>query len=311
MIDIDKIVGRCLTSDSYRVSDILTMPSNWLKVEIRDNVPMIIGCEKLPDGLIEERQGSVFKMISETCRVKQIPNLILAYCTHDRPPFDGPFFTHARIKGSGTKAILSPCFTFDAYPQGPNSDLVSYSETFEKLVSIGGLKWRDRKDSVAFVGHIGDNNNRLYNTDLSFDSPVSLSLINQQASSSNFVSRESLNEYKFLLHLNGNNGAYASRFKYLLGAGSLVFYNYNSGDQTNFWEEWWMDSEFFRNGEHFVACENRKEFERSLDYFFSNESEAKEIALNGFNFFSENLKPDVVLEFWGSLLNEYSKRLIW
>jgi hypothetical protein len=97
----------------------------------------------------------------------------------------------------------------------------------------------------------------------------------------------------------------------LLGTGGLVFYNYNSGNETNFWEEWWMDETYLIDGYHYISCENKNEFETKLNYYYLNQSESEKIAINGFNFFKNNLNPSSVFEFWDCLLNEYSKRLIY
>jgi hypothetical protein len=70
MKSIQEIVNKCLTEKNYYVNEILNLPNNFLKIKIENNVPYIIGCEKLPNGDIEERQSSIFKMISDLCLIK-------------------------------------------------------------------------------------------------------------------------------------------------------------------------------------------------------------------------------------------------
>jgi hypothetical protein len=307
MIDYSKIVNWSIPNQTYNIRDLDRLPKNFLQIKIHQNTPSIVNCEILPNGNIEERQYSIFNQINDVCKKYEIPDLSFVYCTHDKPSFDGPFFTHARKKGFETNTILAPCFTFDSYPEGPTSNLVKYTETYDKILS-NNVDWFEKIDSCVFVGHIGENNNRLDNTNIVFNN-VKLELINQQASSEKFITRESLSKYKYLLHLNGNNGAYASRLKYLLGTGSLVIYNSNSGHDNNFWEEWWMNDEMFKHNHNFIHCNNKFEVVETINYFDTHQSECAEIAKNGMNFFKDQLNYENVLKFWSELLTEYSKRL--
>jgi hypothetical protein len=307
MIDYENIVNWAIPNKNYNMRDIDRLPKNFLQIKIHENSPSIINCEFLPNGKVEERQYSIFTQIKDVCEKYEIPDLTFVYCTHDRPPFDGPFFTHARIRNSRTNTILAPCFTFDTYPEGPTSKMVKYTETYNKILS-NNINWSDKTNSCVFVGHIGENNNRLDNTTIEFND-VKLELINQQASSEKFINREDLTKYKYLLHLNGNNGAYASRLKYLVGTGGLVVYNSNSGPDNNFWEEWWMNDDMFKNRKHYIHCNNKYEVIDAINHFNTNQSDGMEIAENGMKFFIEHLNYNNVLKFWSQLLTEYSKRL--
>jgi len=134
-------------------------------------------------------------------------------------------------------------------------------------------------------------------------------LIEHNRKNRNFMSRESLSRYKFLPHFNGHNGAFSARLMYLLGTESFVIYNYNSGEESNFWEEWWMKDDVFIEGKHFVSVRDKGECEESLKYYFENQNIASEIATNGFKFFEEFLSPDNIEKYWVSLLNLYSKKI--
>ena len=112
-MNLDYYVDWCFKRNSYLSKDILSLPSNFLKLKIENNIVDIISCEILSDGKMEQRQESILKMIKKVCEKRKINNLILCYNTQDRPSFDGPFFTHARLKNIDTQSILAPCFTFE------------------------------------------------------------------------------------------------------------------------------------------------------------------------------------------------------
>jgi hypothetical protein len=311
--NLDEIAEWAIGDNQYNREEILNLPGYYLVVEIRSNHPSVLKCERLPNGQMEQRQFSMFRMIENLCSKHQIPDLVFGYCGHDRSPdTNGPFFTHSRIRGTRGRNILAPCFTFYGYPEKDPEIIKEYSQTWNELIDSDLRRethWEHKEDSCVFVGTISEYNNRLDNTTLSLDFGLDLSLINQSADSSNFISRESLSKYKFLLHLNGNGGAYASRFKYLLGTEGLVIYNYNSGSQTNFWEEWWMKEDVFLDGFHFISVPDKIECVEKLKYYFENQGQAAEIASNGFSFFKEFLTPETIEKYWVSLLSSYAKKL--
>jgi hypothetical protein len=311
--NLDEIAEWAIGGDSYTREEILSLPNYYLVVEIKSNSPSVVKCETLSNGNMEQRQFSMFRMIENLCSKYQIPDLVFGYCGHDASPNpNGPFFTHSRMKGTFGRNILAPCFTFYGYPERNPEVIKGYEQTWSELIETNTdnkIKWEDKKNSCVFVGTISEYNNRLDNTSISLEPGLSLDLINQSADSSSFISREDLSKYKFLLHLNGNAGAYASRFKYLLGTKGLVVYNYNSGNRNNFWEEWWMKDDVFKDGIHFVSVSNKMECEEKLKYYFENQNFAEEIAENGFSFFREFLDPENVEKYWVSLLNCYAKKL--
>lgn len=298
----------CLQENYYSYDEILRTP--YLTVQILNNKLHIIRAEYIENNVMEQRQYSICKMLENLCKNYSIPNVILSYCTHDKTPdLHGSFFTHARLRSVKTKNILAPCFTFYGYPERIPSVITKYEQSWNNLLE-NKSEWKNKNNELIFVGSITDNNYRKINTTLQ-NSPVPFRLQNQGADSSSFVSREYLNQFKYLLHLNGNAGAYASRLKYLLGCNSLVFYNCNSGVETNFWQEWWMHENYFIDNFHYIKCSNINEFENKLKFFYDNDIEAQTIAKNGFEFFKEHLNPEKIYEFWNALLVEYKSRCLF
>lgn len=308
---LSDIADWCIGDNYYTLSDILNNPYAPLKLEIRNNMVNIISVERLPNGDIEQRQLSMIKMIESICSKYTIPDTTIAYCGWDRSPdLNGAFFTHSRKRGHKSKNILSPCFTFYGYPERDPSIIKEYKTSWDDLIKYPKEPWIKRENKCVFVGTITQWNNRLDNTTISLNSNIELVLYNQPADSKNFISREDLTKYKFLLHLNGNGGAYASRLKYLLGSGGLVFYNYNSGDEINFWEEWWMKEDVFIDGKHYISAENKFICEEKINYYFNNPNLSEDISNNGYNFFKEFLNPDVIELFWVNLIKKYTSRII-
>jgi hypothetical protein len=163
------------------------------------------------------------------------------------------------------------------------------------------LPWTEKEETCMFVGSVTKENGRLENVEIAL--PIPFLIANQQADSPQFIERYAIGISKYLLHLNGHNGAYATRLKYLLGTGSLVFYITKSGSETNFWEEWWMLEE-----NPFIVCSSKEEFRERLLYYMEHDEEALAIAIEGRKFFKEKLANEKVLEFWAALLNAYAAR---
>jgi hypothetical protein len=262
---------------------------------------------------MEQRQFSMFRMIEILCSKYQIPDLVFGYCGHDRSPdINGPFFTHSRIRGTRGRNILAPCFTFYGYPERYPEIIKEYTQTWKELIESNKnnkIEWKDKEDKCFFVGTVSEHNNRSFNMDMSLDFGLDLEIINQSADWEHFMSRESLSRYKFLPHFNGNKGALSARLMYLLGTEGFVIYNYNSGGETNFWEEWWMREDIFIDGFHFVSAPNKLECEKKLKYYYENQDQASEVASNGFYFFKEFLSPENVEKYWVALLSSYAKKL--
>jgi hypothetical protein len=311
--DLEKIAEWSIGSNSYNRSEILNLPDHFLVIEIKSNSPVIIKCERLPNGQMEQRQFSMFSMIENLCSKYEISDLIFGYCGHDRSPdINGPFFTHSRLRGTSGRNILAPCFTFYGYPERYPEIIKSYNQTWNELIEsnrTNRVSWDNKENKCFFVGTVTEQNNRADNTNMLLDFGLDLEIINQSADWEHFMSRESLSRYKFLPHFNGHSGAFSARLKYLLGTEGLVIYNYNSGEQTNFWEEFWMKDDVFVEGFHYVSASNKKECEEKLRYYFDNQDLSSKIASNGFSFFKEFLSPENIEKYWIALLNSYSKRL--
>ena len=301
---LKEIANWCIGDNQYSFDGVTD--NNFLTIQILNNKCHIIRAEYLSDGKMEQRQYSICKMIEKVCSEYTIPNLIFSYCTHDRTNnLHGSFFTHARLKGVRTKNVLAPCFTFYGYPE-KNSDIITkYADTWELLFNKK-INWENKKENLIFVGSLTHNNYRESN--IPFNSSISVLVNNQGADSPNFLSREYLTNFKYLLHLNGNAGAYASRFKYLLGANSVALYNCNSGNETNMWQEWWMKEDIFQEGVHYILAHNVNELQEKINLCHNNDYSAKNIAENGYNFFINNLNPNIVTQFWAILLQEYKTK---
>jgi hypothetical protein len=311
--NLEEIAEWAIGDNQYNREEILNLPNHYLVIEIKLNHPAVIKCERLHDGQMEQRQFSIFRIIEIICSKHQIPDLVFGYCGQDKSPdINGPFFTHSRIKGSRGRNILAPCFTFYGYPERYPEIIKEYTQTWDELIDHNKknrIPWGEKEDKCLFVGTITDQNNRDINTSMSLDFGLDLEIINQSADWEGFMSRESLSKYKFLPHFNGHNGAFSARLMYLLGTESFVMYNYNSGEHTNFWEEWWMKDDIFIDGKHYVAVANKYECEEKLKFYFENQDLASEIATNGFSFFEEFLSPKNVEKYWIALLNSYAKKL--
>jgi hypothetical protein len=307
--DLDIIAKWCIGDNIYSMSEILNYYNPlYLKIQILNNVAQILNCERLSNGQIEQRQLSIFTMIQTMLCKYKVKDCVINYCTHDSLNNNSaPVFTHSRLKGVVTRNILAPCFTFESYPEGSEIIQKPYYSTWKELVEIN-VDWKDKFDSCIFVGSITSANNRLHNTNVHIE-PLKMIVADQPANSPNFIRRVDLSNYKYLLHLNGNNGAYASRFKYLLGTGSLVFYNYNSGNNTHFWEEWWMNDSYFRDGEHYIACKDKYEFIDKIVYYRENKEESIKISNSSKEYFKTMLSPLVQELFLSKLLNLYAESI--
>jgi hypothetical protein len=309
---LTNIANWCLGDNKYTSDDILNNQHlKILTIQILNNKCFINNEERLSSGKMEQRQYSICKMIEAICSKYKLPNVVFSYYTPDRTnDINGCFFTHARLKGIKTRNILAPCFTFYGYPEKTPEIITKYTNTYKSLIK-NKIQWKNKKNSIIFVGTLTDNNYRKINTQINCSSKIETLINDQGADSLNFLNREYLCNFKYLLHLNGNGGAYASRLKYLLGAGGLVLYNCNSGEETNMWEEWWMQDNIFKNDQHYILCSNLNETCDKLNWLIDNENEAKRIANNAFTFFKQVLTQHNIEKFWVSLLNEYKNRCLF
>lgn len=302
MVNIDELVNWCVNDRILHTNYFDNFALPCLVLQIQNNILYVIKAEYLSDGIMEERQFSICSMINYCLSKYNVDDCIFAYCTNDRCDFNFPFlFTHARLKGKND-LILAPCFTFHCYREYNN--MVMYEDSYKTITNYADkIDWVDKDNKMAFVGSLTYENYRIQNTQL--NEKIALDVLNQPASSESFVKREYLSKYKYLLHLNGNNGAYASRLKYLLACNSCVIYNCNSG-QPMFWEEFWMYDRFFQPNKHYILCSNNEDVKCHINH--ANDDVSKTIAWQGFNFFKEALHYDNISLVWSKILNLYAKK---
>jgi hypothetical protein len=259
----------------------------------------------------EERHHQVLKQLKRASNNLTLPNCIFAYSTRDDyPDKNDHIFTHAKLNNSLTNNILAPCFTFDSYPEKIPSNFIKYENSYSDLIHIGNKyiqdfnNWNSKENAFVFIGSIHTNNYRDVNTQIkSSNVPIIIQNLDA-ASGERFISRTELGKYKYLLHLNGNGGAYASRLKYLLFTGSLVFYITNFRNNNHEQIEYWMNTEHFKSC--IVLCNNTSDCNEKLDYFYNNITEAFNIAKKGYEYTFEILKPENVDKYWQKLLTSYN-----
>ena len=73
--NLDEIAEWAIGDNQYSREEILNLPGYYLVVEIRSNHPSVLKCERLPNGQMEQRQFSMFRMIENLCSKHQIPDL--------------------------------------------------------------------------------------------------------------------------------------------------------------------------------------------------------------------------------------------
>ena len=215
------------------------------------------------------------------------------------------------IDNQPTNNILAPCFTFDSYPE--KNENVDYENTYNELVENSLqfddlIKWNMKQTEIIFVGSIDNANYRTCNTNFVSNFPIKHTIKNFSASSEKFIERKELCNYKYLLHLNGNGGAYSSRIKYLLLSNSLVLYITNYHNNSLLHKEYWMYyDEIFKN---IIICEDIDECQNKLLELNENDELSFEISNKGFHNTKDLLKKENVLLYWKLLIEEYTKRLI-
>lgn len=303
----EKISRFSVNQDVYTLDDVYNVPHNYLTIQIYDNKCRILQSEILPDGRMEQRQYSMGKLLQSVLQRHQVPNVLFSWCTHDRTNMPhGKIFTHARLPGSNN--VIAPDHTFFGYPN-TNPDIINTYVGSHKSLGNTNIEWSKKRDECVFIGNLSNPTNyRRQNSSMNLKNEITLRIIDQNSGDSSFISRESLAESKYLLHLNGHRGAYTSRIKFLLGAGSAVLYNINSGPEQNFWQEWWMDESIFQNGYHYLKLQNAKETEDVINHFHDKQEEIAQIAANGKSFFCNTLNPESVYLVWSEILKEYSRK---
>ena len=262
----------------------------------------------------EERHLMIVNQIKDCLKKYKINNTIFAYNTMDMyPRLDDFVFTHSIIDSIETNNILAPCFTFDSYPERKSDNFVKYEDTYENITREGGVymespeKWNRKENNIVFVGSLTENNYRKNNTNFSKKCIVSPIIKNLSADSGDkFVNREDLVRYKYLLHLNGNSGAYSSRLKYLLLTDSLVFYITKYYSQNLLHREFWMYGDDFND--LVIFCDDMEDCEKKISYYHENKEISYSLCKNARDFCSRRLNKNSVLLYWKVLLNSYTDR---
>ena len=107
--------------------------------------------------------------------------------------------------------------------------------------------------------------------------------------------------YMYLINMKGVAASF--RYKYLFLCNSLVF-------QINGNEEW---KEMFYDAMipwiHYIPIHHSSKIEEELtiEYFNSNQDQAKQISQNGYDFIKNHLRMDDIYLYWKELLLQYSK----
>ena len=293
--------------EKIEINEILNIPNYHatFKVQIYNN-------EIYTDiQITEERNVQILNQLRDMLKIYTIPNVIFAYCTQDYCPDDNSYlFTHAKLLHSNTKHIVAPCFTFDYYMEKTEGNNITYVESKKSLYdnSIRYMNdfdiWNNKVDEIVFVGSLTDTNDRINNTNFKNLKEVIPTIIDQSAGSGeNFIQREELIKYKYLLHLNGNGGAYSSRLKYLLLSGSLVFYITNFKNNDMLWMEYWMYCPDIT--ENIILVRDVNDCEDAIEYFDKNRMVAYNISRNSYMATHTLLTKENILLYWKILLETY------
>ena len=303
------VINNLSKIEKINIGKVINLPSyhDTLFIQIHNNEIYTKNIVK------EERHLQILNQLKKVTVKYVIPNCIFAYSTRDDYPNKEHFiFTHAKIKDTNTNNILAPCFTFDSYPEKDPANFISYEQSYNDLISIGEKYindisiWNEKQNSLVFVGSIHSNNYRDINTNFKGIPTIIKNL--DAASGNRFISRSELANYKYLLHLNGNNGAYASRLKYLLMTGSLVLYITKYYKNNNYQIEYWMNHDIFKRCLiHFNDTEECQNF--ILNKNISDEIKYN-IAINGYYYIKYVLHPEKILLYWKLLLDAYSSKIM-
>jgi len=296
---------------TIEIEEVLKIPNYHatLKVQIWNNQ---IYTDKV---ITEERNIQILNQLRDTIKEHTLPNTVFAYCTQDHTPNDDCFlFTHAVQLNTNKKNIPAPCFTFDEYTAVYAKEPMHYDNVRQSLHDVSKPftesfdAWNEKKDAVIFVGTLNDDNDRLANTNFGETPNVEQIIVNNgNYVNDKYISREDLATYKYLLHLNGHNGAYASRLKYLLMTGSLCFYVMNYKGQMKPWLEYWM---FYKELlECVITTNTAHDCKYAITYFNGKRELAYEKAKKGFELVHSLLEKKNVLLYWKILLEKYNANM--
>jgi len=196
----DKVVPETIT-----LKEVLEIPDYHatLKVQIYNNK---IYTNK---EITEERNIQIMKQLSETLKYHSLPNTVFAYCTQDHTPdINCLLFTHAIQPYTNNRNIPAPCFTFDEYSPTSAIEKISHENAAKSLYENSKKymdsynNWDKKEDKVTFVGLVNDDNDRIENTRFTnLTNNIEQMIINTTVpvTSENYISRDSLASYKYLL----------------------------------------------------------------------------------------------------------------
>jgi hypothetical protein len=313
-MDIDIIlqnISEKVVPPNISLKEILDIPNYHatLKVQIINNK---IYTNK---AITEERNIQILNQLRETLKYYELPNTIFAYCTQDHTPDKNCFlFSHAIQPNCNSKNIPAPCFTFDEFTPTDAIEKIYYDDAIISLYNHASTymksfeTWEKKTDTVVFIGTLNADNDRINNTNFGKIEKVEQIIKNNPypITRENYISREALAQYKYLLHLNGHHGAYSSRLKYLLMTGSLCFYIINHKGHEKPWLEYWMFYEELLNS--IIITKTTSDCKTVIEHFNNNKEAAYQIANRAFNIVHQLLSKKNVLLYWKILLNTYSSR---
>jgi hypothetical protein len=306
--EILKNITDVVVPTTIGLDEVLKIPNYHatLKVQIWNNQ---IYTDKT---ITEERNIQVLNQLRDTLKEHLLPNTTFAYCTQDHTPDEDCFlFTHAVQLNTNKKNIPAPCFTFDEYTAVYSKEPMHYDNVRQSLYEVSKPfmesidTWNQKKDAIIFVGTLNNDNDRLANTNFGNIPNVEQIIINNgNYINDKYITREDLANYKYLLHLNGHNGAYASRLKYLLMTGSLCFYVMNYKGKFKPWLEYWM---FYKDLLDCVIMSKTAVDCKNATILLNRKRElAFEKAKKGFEIVHSLLEKKNVLLYWKVLLEKYT-----
>jgi hypothetical protein len=305
----NKVVPKKIT-----MHDVLSIPNYHATLQVQ----IWNGQLYTKTSVTEERHISILKQLRDVLLTYDLPNTVFAYCTQDHSPNTNcPLFTHALLANEpANKNIAAPCFTFDEYTADCSEKPMVYDEVRRSVQDTAlpymesESRWKTKEDTLVFVGSVNDDNDRSTNTRFtnSLD-PVQLWIHNHNHTvNDKYVSREALAQYKYLLHLNGHQGAYASRLKYILMTGSLCFYIPQYKGSNKMWLEYWMMCPTILQS--MVMARDVEDCTQKIHYYHEHGEDAYQVAKRGYDRIHTLLTKEHVLLYWKILLDTYYGRMV-
>jgi hypothetical protein len=250
-------------------------------------------------GHFQTRAKSSKMIVQSAVSQHNLPDMEFLLITHDGVVYPGsstptPLFGYC--KNSEAKedlyGVVVPDFTFWTWPEAHTG---YWKDTFESLVVEGKkIPFAQRDNKLFFRGQNSPRRKAHMENAIrhGFDNVQDAHV----GDKFNYATLQDHCQYKYLLHLAGNN--YSSRMKYLLACGSIVF----------FMED--PNIEFYYHAlthmKHIVKVKSFEEIKAHIAYFESNVTAAEEIAHNARQFVLENLNPAMITCYVAELLQQYA-----